>query len=146
MLSGGTGNDQLFGGMGIDTLRGGDGADTLSGGEGADLLYGGAGRDTFVFASFNDSRVGAHDMIYDFKRGEDIVDLRLVDADVNTAGDQAFLFLGRAEFTGRAGELIVKNMTDYSTSVFMDIDGDKVADMEIRFLGPQNFTEADFIL
>jgi Ca2+-binding RTX toxin-like protein len=89
-LLGGTGNDHLFGGAGRDALDGQDGDDVLDGGAGNDTLIGGAGRDVFVvtpaadhdhdalhFGALLDSDgVGAgHDVIEDFTRGEDRIDL-----------------------------------------------------------------------
>jgi Ca2+-binding RTX toxin-like protein len=97
-LLGGTGNDHLFGGAGHDALDGQDGDDILDGGSGNDRLIGGAGRDIFVVTPV--VAVGHHagddhdsdtfhfgallergdpgagrDVIADFTRGEDHIDL-----------------------------------------------------------------------
>jgi Ca2+-binding RTX toxin-like protein len=97
-LLGGTGNDHLYGGAGRDLLDGQDGDDILDGGSGHDRLVGGAGRDIFVvtpgtavghgegddddrdtlhFAALRDGDgPGAgRDVIEDFTRGEDRIDL-----------------------------------------------------------------------
>ncbi|AVH67929.1 M10 family metallopeptidase C-terminal domain-containing protein [Nostoc sp. 'Peltigera membranacea cyanobiont' N6] len=72
--------DQLFGGLGNDTLRGfrGDdvlfgeqGDDRFEGGSGDDTLYGGTGNDVFNFAYSQD-----RDVVTDFVRGQDKIDLR----------------------------------------------------------------------
>jgi Ca2+-binding RTX toxin-like protein len=97
-LLGGTGNDRLYGGAGRDVLDGQDGDDTLDGGPGSDRLIGGAGRDIFVVTpgaatghggEDDDDRDTLHfgaladrdgpgagrDVIEDFTRGEDRIDL-----------------------------------------------------------------------
>jgi Ca2+-binding RTX toxin-like protein len=50
-LNGNLGSDSAAGGAGNDILRGEDGADTLDGGAGADVLDGGPGPDRFDFAA-----------------------------------------------------------------------------------------------
>jgi Ca2+-binding RTX toxin-like protein len=87
-LSGGDGDDFVLGGGGGDLLDGGTGRDTLGGGVGADTLIGGAGRDVFLyglglepgvsgFASRRDTGVGPgnRDVVLDFHRGQDLLDL-----------------------------------------------------------------------
>src|SRR3712207_8124150 len=84
------GNLILLGGYGDDTLIGGDGADRLEGGEGIDVLTGGGGADTFRYSSQYDSNSLYADRIVDFVSGTDRIDLSAIDADVFTAGNQAF--------------------------------------------------------
>jgi Ca2+-binding RTX toxin-like protein len=96
-LLGGTGNDHLFGGAGRDMLDGQDGDDILDGGSGNDRLTGGAGRDIFVVTpaapghgagdvddgdmlhfgtlAGRDGQGAGRDVIEDFTRGEDRIDL-----------------------------------------------------------------------
>jgi Ca2+-binding RTX toxin-like protein len=96
-LLGGTGNDHLYGGAGRDVLDGQDGDDVLDGGAGNDTLIGGAGHDIFVVtgavaghgAGHDDDGDALHfgglldrdgpgagrDVIEDFTRGEDRIDL-----------------------------------------------------------------------
>jgi Ca2+-binding RTX toxin-like protein len=71
MLRGDAGNDTLRGEAGHDQLRGGDGKDILYGGRGNDTLHGGNGRDTFVFSKGYDA-----DIVLDYEKGKDILDLR----------------------------------------------------------------------
>ncbi|MDX6804955.1 cadherin-like domain-containing protein [Terrihabitans rhizophilus] len=82
-LPGGEGNDELYGGIGNDTLEGGAGDDLLNGGlgndrlnggEGDDVLTGGFRNDTFVF-----SKNSGADVITDFGRGRDVIDLAELD-------------------------------------------------------------------
>ena len=105
-INGGVGNDFLTGYLGSDILNGGVGSDTIYGGAGADTFIGGLGADkmnagsdvsvdTFVFSDISESQVGSkHDQIYQFESGEDVLDLSAIDADSNSAGDQAFTFTG----------------------------------------------------
>lgn len=102
-LSGALGNDSLVGATGNDSLLGGDGNDSLTGGAGADTLTGGAGNDQFVYtATVGESVTGTRDVITDFVRGQDVINLSGLDANTATAGDQAFTFRGTQAFTGAA--------------------------------------------
>lgn len=77
-LRGQFGDDHLFGGDGDDTLGGDAGNDTLVGGAGANALTGGEGADVFVIGpATEDAR------ITDFAVGEDHIDLRSRDIDIN---------------------------------------------------------------
>ncbi|MDB5438887.1 MAG: hypothetical protein JWM33_1314, partial [Caulobacteraceae bacterium] len=132
-LTGNGAHNLIDGGAGADHIDGGDGADTLIGGAGADLLTGGTGSDAFVFAKVSDSSLVSFDTITDF-RNADHIDLSGIDADGLHAGDQAFLFIGAAGFSGHAGEL--RYQADAAgTHVFGDVDGDGVADLHILLLG-----------
>lgn len=134
---------------------------TLACGGGGDRLSGGSGGDTFIFTSIADSLPGSSDVITDFSgsvimsegpRGRpirspgegDIIDLSAIDADVNTAGDQEFTLARK--FTGEAGQAYSSyDSTTGITSLFLDVDGDAVADATILFEGQVNFTGGDFI-
>lgn len=75
ILKGGTGNDMLAGGSGGDRLFGGEGSDMIVGGAGADLLYGGSGADVFNYDALTESTATSIDVIADFNRNEDKIDL-----------------------------------------------------------------------
>jgi Ca2+-binding RTX toxin-like protein len=166
-IDGKAGNDFLFGDgdsdiltgdLGNDTMNGGDGADTLNGGRGADLLAGGSGADKFAFddqALFSVSgveivfSVWGGDKILDFsgKGGEgDKIVLSAIDANgIAADGNQKFVFLGNAAFTGAGAE--VRTMTvGSSTIVLADIDGDQVSDFNIELAGVASMQLADFVL
>nr|MBW4676853.1 sodium:calcium exchanger [Desmonostoc geniculatum HA4340-LM1] len=70
-LVGTSGNDTIQGLNGNDTLSGQGGNDRLEGGEGNDTLYGGTGNDVFNLAYY-----GENDVVMDFVRGQDKVDVR----------------------------------------------------------------------
>lgn len=136
-LDGGTGNDTLGGDAGNDRLTGGDGADHLTGGAGADILTGGAGADTFIFASTSHSRGDSVDTITDFQSGIDHIDLRGIDANTGTSGDQAFRLVSAPAH--HAGDLWVKD-----GFVHGDVNGDGLADFQIG-IGSATVTTGDFL-
>ncbi|WP_290737261.1 FG-GAP-like repeat-containing protein [Amaricoccus sp.] len=140
-LRGGSGNDRLFGGNGADLLLGGSGADRLVGGSGVDVLTGGSDADLFVFNALGDSPREARTTITDFEPGLDRIDLSSIDAVVGTPVNDAFVFVGTAEFSGRAGELRLGN-----TLIALDADGDGVADMQVLMNNPGALSAGDFIL
>lgn len=144
VLNGRGGNDRLYGGSGHDDLYGGDGNDYLYGGSGNDYLNGGAGADTFVFTSISDSRPnGSRDVIEDFHRGEDdLIDLRSIDADVTSGGNQSFDFIGSYGFSGEAGELRFTSNGILSA----DVDGDRYADFQIKVEDFTRMYDSDFLL
>lgn len=144
-LDGGTGNDTLLGQAGNDSLNAGSGLDRLVGGIGRDLLYGGAdgSRDIFDFNYRNESSVGSsRDVIYNFTRTVDDIDLRTIDARASTAANEAFLFKGSTAtaysvwYSASGSNVIVKG----------DVTGDRVADFEILVSGVTSLNSGDFIL
>ena len=144
-LMGGTGDDRLLGGSGVDWLMGGTGNDRLLGGSGADWLNGGSGADTFIFRNLSDSTLAASDIIDDFIRGIDKIDLSRIDANTKLAGDQAFVFAGQSD---RA----VANSVNWfessgNTVIQVDVDGNRGADMQLILVGTNlGLTAADFVL
>jgi Ca2+-binding RTX toxin-like protein len=145
VLDGGSGNDSLFGEAGHDTLKGGSGNDRLNGGLGRDYLYGGSGRDVFDFNSVAETAVGSlRDVIFDFRRGQDDIDLSTIDANASAAGNQAFSWIGTAAFSGKAGQL---HIVDQGSQVLVqgDIDGDRKADFDI-LVKVGTLSASDFIL
>ena len=74
-IVGGRGDDVLNGGDGNDTIKGYDGKDFLIGGKGADVMIGGIGNDQFIFTDLIDSTENEIDIILDFIRFEDKINL-----------------------------------------------------------------------
>ncbi len=153
-LHGGIGNDLLRGGKGNDWLDGGSGDDLIVGGYGKDYLRGGAGWDRFEFYSVAESRPGAakRDVILDFQKGSDKIDLSAIDANVWKHGNQAFVFQGHAShFSGLDGALIYTQHNYAGTArditvVSVDVNGDYHADLEIELKGLVNLKASDFLL
>lgn len=143
-LDGGDGNDQLLGGEGDDVLLGGAGNDLFEGGLGMDTMTGGAGADIFRFRPA-DVAAGGRDVITDFQRGTDKIDLSLIDAKAGTAANDAFTFVGTAAFTKKAGELRFEKIGADSV-VHADTNGDGVADFSIVLKGIGALAANDFSL
>lgn len=144
-LEGLGGNDTIRGNVGDDTLDGGADDDLLIGGSGADVLTGGSGSDDFRIGYFESGTGSGADRITDFASGSDIVDLSGWDANTGVGGDQAFTFVGSAAFTGTAGELRTY-FDGVDTWVQGDINGDGVAEFDIRFDGAVTLSGSDFVL
>lgn len=142
-LDGGKENDSLFGGSGNDTILGGAGSDRLLGGLGRDSLTGGAGADDFIYRRINETgkTSATRDVITDFQRGIDEIDLRAIDANSTRTGNQAFNFTGSEAFTGTAGQLRFANGL-----VSGDVNGDRIVDFTIAVNGVNALAAGDFIL
>jgi len=141
-LVGNAASNVLNGGTGADVIQGGAGNDLLVGGLGRDVMSGGSGADTFRFSSTAESgRGAARDVIRDFQHGVDHFDLAAIDASTRHAGNQAFHFIGAKAFTGAAGEVAYK-----SGVVSVDVNGDRVSDLEVGIENRAGLTHHDFIL
>lgn len=148
-LKGNDGNDTIDGGDGDDKISGGDGDDVITGGAGRDKMHGGNGIDTFVFTSASDSVVGDADKIYHFEQAVDLIDLSAIDADSSTVDDDAFTFVGTAGLSGVAGELAVTyEAEDHHLEAYItgDVDGDGLADFEIKLYTDAELVAEDFVL
>lgn len=148
VLSGGGGRDILMGMGGRDTLDGGTNNDRLDGGTGNDLLRGGSGADTFVFTSTGlaTSTRTSSERILDFSHAEhDLIDVSAIDANGAVAGDQAFMWIGKASFSGVAGQLRA-TVVDGNTYLLGDSNGDLKSDFLLRLDGVVDLVGADFVL
>lgn len=146
-LEGDSGDDNLNGGAGRDFLYGDSGNDRLRGGAGTDDLTGGSGADRFIFADgeFGGMTRSTADLITDFHHSEgDKIDLRLVDA-VTGGTDDAFTFIGNAQFSGVAGQLRY-HVSNGDTFVEGDTNGDGQPDFVIFVAGSHSFVTTDFLL
>ena len=138
-LSGGDGNDHLYGGADNDTLDGGIGNDSILGGAGQDTLTGGDGSDTFLFQATTDSPVGAWDTITDFQSssgtvaGDDVLDLRSIDANASVSGDQSFAWGGETAGANSLWYTGLVHNSDGTADMMLngDTNGDGVADFQV---------------
>ena len=140
-LVGNTGGNRLDGGGGNDVLNGKDGDDVLIGGLGADSLVGEAGADTFLLRSAAESRPGQanRDFINGFERGLDRIDLSAI--------HDGFTFIGSSAFSGTAGQLRFFSFGGGNFNIVeVDLNGDRVADMQIFVNLTNTMLESDFIL
>ncbi|WP_408586568.1 calcium-binding protein [Novosphingobium sp.] len=146
-LKGSAASNILSGGKGNDRIYGREGNDTLAGGAGRDYLTGGAGADTFVFAKdVLLNKPGAADVMLDFSASQgDRIDLQAIDANTLKSGNQAFDFVGSAEFNGRAGQLRTEAVGG-DIVISGDVNGDGSADFQIMVKGASAVLVADLML
>ena len=145
-LQGGAGDDSIIGVGGNDTLIGGDGDDRLNGGADRDTLTGGTGADIFVFEIVNHTGTRSQaDRITDFQSGGDKIDLTAIDAIRQSSANDAFTFIGSANFSKKAGELRYST-SSLGTVVAGDTNGDGVADFEIVLTNQVAPVVTDFLL
>lgn len=136
-LKGGAGADNMAGGDDADELWGGTGNDVIRGGKGGDMLHGGEGRDVFVFKTVAEGGLGQFDdVIADFVRGQDRIDLRDFDLD--------YIGRGRFEAEGDA-QLRIEGFTG-GVRVIADVDGDGRADFSMEVNGVSYLSGGDFML
>ncbi|HLL30849.1 MAG TPA: cadherin, partial [Allosphingosinicella sp.] len=140
------GHDNIHGMAGDDDLYGEGGNDTLVGGAGADRLFGGLGKDQFTYNAVSDSTASAPDLILDFSRAQgDRISLSAIDANSLVSSNQAFTFIGSAAFSNVAGQLRYET-SGGMTTVYGDVNGDGVADLQIQLSGTIALVASDFIL
>jgi Ca2+-binding RTX toxin-like protein len=146
ILFGTDGADRILGLAGSDTLFAFYGNDTLNGGADKDLLDGGSGRDVFEFDSVSDigNTMATRDVIENFERGSDLIDLSGFDALITTLGTMdAFTWLGTAGHTGDGATLRYLN-TASKTLIYGDVDGIGGGDFTIELNGVHNLSADDF--
>jgi Ca2+-binding RTX toxin-like protein len=137
-----------------NVITGNGAANALTGGTGTDTLTGGLGSDTFVFNTISDSTTVSTtwDVITDFTRGQDKIDLRGIDAFGASRANDAFVWKGTEAFnsttTGEARYQLfdAAGTADDYTVVFLDNDADTAVEMAIRLHGLHTLTGADFLL
>jgi serralysin len=148
-IHGNAGIDLLVGGDLRDVIDGGSEGDKIRGNGGADLLTGGSGADVFKYRAISESGLGANaDTITDFLSGTDRLNFGRIDADANSAGDQAFTFVGTSAFTGGGVGSIRYSDLGADLRVEADVNGDGVADMHVLLQGAglQTLSVTDFVL
>jgi Ca2+-binding RTX toxin-like protein len=153
VIRGLAGNDTLIGDQGHGIFGTTPGDDTLIGGLGKDTMTGNAGHDRFDFDSILETgkTKATRDVITDFTRGKDVVDLATIDANALVDGDQAFIWRGEQGFTGVAGQLhfIRENNPGNAndrTIIEGDVNGDRIADFQIELTGLYRLTDHDVLL
>jgi len=144
-LTGSIGGNFLAGLGGNDSIFGGDGHDTLSGGLGRDSLVGGAGRDVFLFQNLLDMgvRSAAADVIVDFSRGFDKIDLSSIDANTNTTLNDAF----SAAILEKGARFVAPGQLRWADGfLYGNTDWDSDAEFAIYIGGTSIITSADIVL
>ncbi len=144
----GTGNSQN------NSLIGNGMANILNGGRGMDRLTGGAGNDSFLFSSVTESGISAtsSEVITDFVRGQDKINLSAIDAFTGSVLNDSFVWRGTSAFSDAAnGEVRFQKvdnagLTNDYTMVWIDNDADAGVEMAIRLTGLYDLAQTDFIL
>ena len=142
-IFGGDDNDTLVGMDGDDGLVGQGGDDHIHGGLGRDIYWGGDGADAFVWYSTSEATFvtdpvwinwpnsvnpNTIDQLNDFDPAEgDLIHLSQIDADVLADGDQAFNWIGTAQFSGTPGEI---NYYHFCGSTFIQMQTGDSTDVE----------------
>ena len=149
---GGKGNDTMLGGAGADFLMGEAGNNVIEGGRGGDDLVGTLGNNLFVYGDVAQSHGtgAAMDVIENFL-GQDgtshvnRIDLSGIDA-VPGGGEDAFVFVGTAAFTGAGQVRLVE--AGGGTYVEVSTQGGAEPDMQIWLSGvaAASLSAADFVL
>ncbi len=97
----------------------------------------------FSFSAVSDTRVAAPDLITDFTRGQDRIDLSGIDANTASAGVQHF-HLGRT--AGHAGDVVATYDAAHNQTILdLYLNGDATADGRIVLSGHPTLTASDFI-
>lgn len=135
----------ITGNSSANFLRGNTGHDTIDGGAGSDTMIGGGGKDIFDFNALSDMGTTrlTWDVISDFVRGQDKIDLSSLDANTATDADDAFvgrLLAPAANFT-KAGQLKLVSGVLYGNT-----DLDATAEFAIQLNGVAKLSANDFIL
>lgn len=140
-------NDTLTGNALANAIDGGAGADRITGGGGADRLTGGAGGDTFAYSDTASSTVAAADLITDFLRGQDIINLSAIDANTAGRGGRNDTFAWGATTATANGVWYAYDAARDVTRVFADTDGNlATVELAIDLSGNVALTAADFVL
>ena len=136
-------SDTLYGYAGNDTIKGLAGNDRITGGTGKDKLYGGTGNDIFDFNKVSESGItsSSRDIVADFVRGSDKVDLSTIDANTGTTGNNSFTKLITSGSFTAAGQLkFVAGVVCGNT------DSDAAAEFSIGLTGISKLSLSDFVL
>ncbi|OWW20174.1 calcium-binding protein [Noviherbaspirillum denitrificans] len=155
--TGGSGSDTLLaienltGSSFDDKLTGNSGANVLDGGTGIDTLTGGGGGDFFRFDALSDTgnTSSTCDVITDFVRGTDKIDLSLLDANAATSStNEAFTFIGSKNFSSNATGQLRYVYSSYTKTlmIYGSTDADSTAEFAIKLTGLNSLSASDFVL
>lgn len=153
--------DFLGGDGGANVLDGRAGNDVLRGERGKDTLIGGSGSDTFVFTGVStgggpvtDSTVSAPDVVTDFTRGQDKIDLakfsnQLVSGTKGASYTDVFRWAGTLSSgsvpLGYVGFRVTSTGVDLYANPYGE-NGDTTPDLRVTLLGLSTLGASDLIL
>ena len=140
--SGGDGDDKLVGHFGKETFIGGSGNDRIEGRVGGDTLTGSSGADQFGYTIASESdTIDGVDWITDFVKGQDRIDLSVLDANEQDPNAQPFTFA-----TDPSAARIGQVTYDTDGWVYAEMDGDAGWDLVIRTSPNLGLGGSDFFL
>ena len=123
-------SDFLTGNDANNDIYGHGGNDVLNGGGGSDNLWGGSGSDTFTYTQLSDSINTNLDIIKDFAKGQDKIDLSALDFDSISHGKGSANSNDELEYYIQSGNTIID---------------DPESDFAIKLQGEINLSDSDFI-
>ena len=136
--TGANGDDTLIGNALANDLSGLRGSDLLIGGADRDTLTGGEDADVFVFATVEDSGIGAAaDVIADFGFGDDLIDL---------TGFGGLIWRDQAAFVIGGGQVRQANPDGPDWVLQIDVNGDTITDCEIVLQFGTAISASDLLL
>ncbi|QJW83670.1 calcium-binding protein [Ramlibacter terrae] len=135
----------LTGNSGKNVLLGDAGNDTLQGGAGADSMTGGAGAERFAYMAAADSTTSARDVITDFLRGTDKIDLSQFDANAGKSGLQDFTFIGSQAFSANATGQLRFAIESGKVMLYGSTDADTTAEFAVQVGGATTLAASDFL-
>ena len=117
-------------------------------------MKGGTGADVFTFKATNETGSGSsRDVITDFQKGQDKIDLSVIDANGSASGNGTFHFIAAENaLFDRAKGALAWHLEDRSgtsndkTVIQADTNGDGVHDFELQLQGLVKLAASDFIL
>jgi Ca2+-binding RTX toxin-like protein len=136
-LIGSSYNDTLTAGAAGSSLQGGSGDDRLIAGPGHDVLTGGLGHDTFVFASIASAQTASPDLINDFTRAQDRIDVSGIDPTFHLGATPAAhtIVVGAYDAVHHRTEIDLYGVSTASPEAVIWLNGDH-----------HNLTASDFVL
>lgn len=141
-MKGNGGLDVIFAGSGNDSIDGGSGDDRLCGGAGKDTLKGDTGKDTFVFFNGDTGNSSTtRDIISDFVRGVDKIDLNAIDAKSGNSSNDSFTFVSSVNTSNANGALWFSKGVLYGST-----DTDTASEFQVELTGVTTLTSSDFWL
>ena len=144
-LTGNTLGNWLYGYGGNDVLSGGNGADSLVGGAGQDSLTGGQGNALFDFNALSEMGVTSttRDIVTDFVRGQDRIDLASLDANTATSANEAF----SATFVAASAAFTAAGQLKFASGVlYGNTDADAEAEFALQLTGVSALSASDVVL
>jgi len=144
----GSSNIAATGNAEANIIIGNAGNNRITGSIGRDTMTGGSGKDIFMFKRLDDSGNTQNnaDLISDFTQSSnDLIDLSAIDAVGGIPGDDAFAFIGTANFSaaGQARTFVSSGVTYVALNTD---DNFMTTEMTVSLIGNFTLSTSDFML